>query len=72
MCNTRRPRKASYFQQSVGIHLLNSGVKKRVLEVLNGMGICASYQLSNEEYSKVAQGQKECKIDKPFLIDMFS
>jgi hypothetical protein len=72
VCNTRRPRKASYFQQSFGVHLLSTGVKKRVLEVLNGMGICASYQVSNEAYSKVAEAQKEYKIDQQFPIDMFS
>ena len=71
-CNTRRPRKASYFQQSLGVHLLSSGVKKRVVEVLNGMGICASYQVSNEAYSKVAEAQKGCKMDQPFLTDLFS
>ena len=72
VCNTRRPRKASYFQQSFGVHLLSSGVKKRVLEVLNGMGICASYQVSSEAYSKVAEAQKGCKVDQPFPIGMFS
>lgn len=71
-CNTRRPRKASYFQQSLGVHLLSSGVKKRMVEVLNGMGICASYQVSNQAYSKVAEAQKGCKIDQPSQIDMFS
>src|SRR5579871_3316062 len=63
VCNTRHPLKASYFQQSLGVHLLSSGVKKRVVQVLHGMGICASYQLSNKAYSKVAEVQKECKID---------
>jgi hypothetical protein len=63
VCNTQRPRKASYFQQSLGVHLLSSGVKKRVIQVLHGMGFCASYQLSNKAYSKVAEAQKECKID---------
>jgi len=72
VCNTRRPRKASYFQQSLGVYLSSSGVKKRVLEVLHGMGICASYQVSNAAYSKVAEAQKECEIDEQFLIDMSS
>jgi hypothetical protein len=74
VCNTRRPRKASYFQRSFGVHLLSCGVKKRVLEVLNGMEICASYQVSNEAYSMVAEAQKVCisKIDQLFPIDIFS
>jgi hypothetical protein len=72
VCNTRRPRKATCFQESFGVHLLSSGVKKRVLEVLSGMGICASYQVSNAAYSKVAEAQKECKIDQQFPIDMSS
>jgi hypothetical protein len=53
------------------MHLLSNGVKKRVVEVLHGMGVCASYQLSNEAYRKVAEAQKGCKIDQLFPIDMF-
>jgi hypothetical protein len=70
VCNTRRPRTVSYFHRSLGVYLMSSGVKKRVLEVLHGMGICASYLVSNEEYSKVAEAQKVCKTDQQFLIDM--
>ena len=72
VCNTRRPRTASYFHQSLGVHLLSSRVKKHVVEVLNGMGFCASYQVSNEAYSQVAEAQKGCKIDQPSPIDNFS
>ena len=71
VCNTRRPRMVSCFQHSMGVYLMSSGVKKRVLEVLHGMGICASYPVSNEAYSKVAEAEKGSKTVQQFQIDTF-
>jgi hypothetical protein len=38
----------------LGLYMLGSGVKRRVINVLAGLGICDSYMPLNELYGRVA------------------
>ena len=41
------------------VYLLGSGVKRRVLEVLAGLGLCDSYKYTNRLLTEIADNAKE-------------
>ena len=43
----------------MGVYLLGSGVKRRVLEVLAGLGVCDGYKYANRLLTEIAQDAKE-------------
>jgi hypothetical protein len=46
--------KSSFFPGMLDIYLAGSGVKRRVVETLSGLGICHSYHTANRLLKKVA------------------
>ncbi|KAK0123584.1 hypothetical protein ONS96_000425 [Cadophora gregata f. sp. sojae] len=47
-------KQSNYIQSYLDLYLLGSGVKRRVVEVLSGLGICHSYQTGNTTMKELA------------------
>lgn len=58
MARSYTPRKCNNLPVIIGLHLHSMGVKRRTLEVLNGLGVTASYWVVNQSYSRVAERGK--------------
>jgi hypothetical protein len=60
ICRCRARGTANFLPKTLGIYLHGSGVKRRVIEVLAGLGICDSYQPINQMISNIAEYAKAC------------
>jgi hypothetical protein len=58
ICRCRARKTANFLAKTMGIYLHGSGIKRRVIEVLAGLGICDSYQLVNQMISNIAECAK--------------
>jgi hypothetical protein len=58
LCRCRAQHTASFLAKSIGIYLHGSGVKRRVLELLAGLGICDSYKTVHQMTSNIAGNAK--------------
>lgn len=54
ICHSRNPKKSNVFTKHLDCYFASSGVKRRVIETLQGMGICSSYSQGNELMNKLA------------------
>ena len=54
ICRARATKTSNYLTRTLGLYLVSSGVKRRVIEVLAGLGICDSYPQLNELYERIA------------------
>ena len=52
---SRRPRTCNILPKLLGIYLHASGAKRRVLGVLNAMGVCSSYMTINRAIKTIAR-----------------
>ena len=59
ICRCRGRDTANYFAKTMSVYLLGSGVKRRVLEVLAGLGVCDGYKYANRLLTEIAQDAKE-------------
>jgi hypothetical protein len=54
ICRARATKNSNYLSKTLGLYMLSSGVKRRVIEVLNGLGIYDSYTQLNKLYDQIA------------------
>ena len=59
ICRSCARKTSNFFAKGMGLFLLGSGAKRRVVEVFAGMGICDTYKYSNQLLSEVAAHEKE-------------
>jgi hypothetical protein len=59
---TRARKTSNYLSKALGIYLLGSGTKRRVIETLAGLGICERYQCINQLLSGIATEAKVCTV----------
>jgi hypothetical protein len=58
ICNSRAALRSNFVPALLDIYLLGSGTKRRVIEVLSGLGICHSYHTANGWINRIAQHAK--------------
>jgi hypothetical protein len=58
ICRARARKTSNYLSRALGIYLLGSGTKRRVVETLAGLGVCESYQCINQLLSCIANEAK--------------
>jgi hypothetical protein len=54
ICRARASITSNYLSKTLGLYMISSGVKRRVINVLAGLGICDSYKPLNELYDRIA------------------
>jgi hypothetical protein len=54
ICKARAANTSNYLSKTLGLYMISSGVKRRVINVLSGLGICDSYKSLNELYDRIA------------------
>jgi hypothetical protein len=54
ICKARATNTSNYLSKTLGLYMISSGVKRRVINVLAGLGICDSYKPLNELYNRIA------------------
>jgi hypothetical protein len=54
ICHSRAKQQSNVLSSMLAVYLVGSGVKRRVIEVLSGLGICYSYHQANRLMRKVA------------------
>ena len=59
ICRSRARSTANFFAKMLGIYLLGSGVKRQVIEVLAGLGLCDGYKYINRHLTDIANNAKE-------------
>jgi hypothetical protein len=55
ICRARARTRSDFFAKSMGLYLLGNNVKRRVIEVISGFGVCDSYNIINREFNKIAR-----------------
>jgi hypothetical protein len=58
LCRCRAQKTANFLAKTMSVYLHGSGVKRRVIEVLAGLGICDSYKHVNQMISSIAEDAK--------------
>jgi hypothetical protein len=58
ICRCRARGTANFLAKTMGVYFHGSGVKRRVIEALAGLGICDSYQVVNQMISNIAEYAK--------------
>jgi hypothetical protein len=59
ICKARATNTSNYLAKTLGLYMISSGVKRRVINVLSGLGICDSYRPLNELYDRIADKGEE-------------
>ena len=59
VCHTRARTASDWFSKVFGVYLHGSGVKRRVIDVISGLGL-DSYKTVNAIITQVAQAAREC------------
>ena len=54
ICRARVSITSNYLSKTLGLYMISSGAKPRVINVLAGLGICDSYKPLNELYDRIA------------------
>ena len=54
ICRARARKRSNFFAKAMGLYLLGNNVKRRVIEVISGFGVCDSYKVINQELNKIA------------------
>lgn len=65
ICHSRAPQQSNFLTSALTLYLVGSGVKRRVVETLSGLGICYSYQQANRMVNQIA---KESKVRASLLL----
>jgi hypothetical protein len=60
VCFSRARNTSNHLSSSLDLYLLGSGVHRRVIEVLSGLGICHSYHHANSLMNKIADNARVC------------
>ncbi|KAF1811689.1 hypothetical protein P152DRAFT_48723 [Eremomyces bilateralis CBS 781.70] len=59
VCRSRQRKTSNAFAKHLGLYLLSSGTKRRVIETFAGMGLCDTYHHINLETSGMAEHAKK-------------
>jgi hypothetical protein len=59
LCFCRGRSASNNLQRTLGIYLYSMGVKRRVISVLHGLGVCESYRTINRENHAIAERAQE-------------
>jgi hypothetical protein len=54
VCHSRAKKTSNFFPSMLGVYLLGTGTKRRVLQTLAGLGLCPSYPQVNRTMEKIA------------------
>jgi hypothetical protein len=54
ICRARARKNSNYLAKTLGLYMVSSGVKRRVIEVLAGLGICDTYKYLYGLYERIA------------------
>lgn len=54
VCNSRAKQQSSHYSSMLSAYLLSSGAKRRVIEVLSGLGLCLGYHQTRRILDEVA------------------
>ena len=60
ICLSQARNQSNFFATIIDIYLIGSGVKRRVIEMLSGLGICHSYWKANRALHDVADAARVC------------
>jgi hypothetical protein len=63
ICMSQSKQKSNFLSCMLDMYLIGSGVKRRVVETLSGLGICHSYHAANRLRQKIASSAKVCIQD---------
>jgi len=55
VCHSRAKKRSSFLSSVLDVYLIGSGVKRRVIETLSGLGICHGYHQANRLMGKIAK-----------------
>jgi hypothetical protein len=55
ICRARARTRSDFFAKSMGLYLLGNNVKRRVIEVISGLGVCDTYKVINREFNRIAK-----------------
>ena len=55
ICHSRAKQQSNVLSSMLAVYLVGSGVKRRVIEVLSGLGICYSYHQANRLIRNIAK-----------------
>ncbi len=55
ICHSRAKQRSNVLSSMLAIYLVGSGVKRRVIEVLSGLGVCYSYYQANRLVRNIAK-----------------
>lgn len=59
ICRSRGRDTANFLAKIMGVYFHSSGVKRRVIEVLAGFGVCDTYKYINRVLAQIADNAKE-------------
>jgi hypothetical protein len=60
VCHSRARQQSNYLASTLAAYMMGSGTKRRVLEVLAGLGICHGYRQTRRLTNEVAQESVVC------------
>lgn len=55
VCHSRAKKQSNFLSTVLGTYLVGTGVKRRVIETLAGLGLCQSYHQTNRTMAAIAQ-----------------
>jgi hypothetical protein len=58
VCSAQARNRSNFFSSIMDLYLMGSGVKRRVIETLSGLGICHSYSKANAVLTRVSEAAK--------------
>jgi hypothetical protein len=63
ICFTRTAKTSNFIPSSLGLYLQGSGVKRRVLSTMAGLGLCISYNTIARNMEQINEAAKESNGD---------
>jgi hypothetical protein len=70
ICMSQSKQKSNFFSCILDVYLAGSGVKRRVIETLSGLGICHSYHTVNRLLKDIASNAKVCEQKDLLLLEI--
>jgi len=58
ICHSRAKRRSNYFASLLDAYFIGSGVKRRVIDTLSGLGLCHTYVQCNRLMAEIAKNEK--------------
>lgn len=67
LCFTRAAKTSNYIPSFLGLYLHGSGVKRRVISTVAGLGLCVSYNTTSRNIEQISETTKESLIHSDFI-----